>query len=355
MSNNNQKRDYNIERLKKERKPTPSMIKNFERDLLSILGDVAGISWGRGIKRTHQITSDSQPDKKTFEKLWWHDFGIKEAEMRSDKSSMRVAAPPGSMISGFEGLNESESKNWITVSDIHSYYSMYTTKDGKLIDGTIESIGFGLLPKEILPPNRPLHLVQIFGNTLGFQSFSVPPKENKLHKTVGHKIKARLYDMEALLGVYEDMEYAERDGAYVRPTGYSKGSHMKDNWSVFKKDLPIKGHSRVPKEGGKSYSDPADPHKLLYETVWQESPEENWITQGRICHVCLNMTKPEEGDDYSRIPICQACNRLYPSGVSAAEANILGTSNPLQEGQVGFYEKGSVGPARKSQTSKGEK
>ena len=343
-------------------------VENFERDLLSVLGNTVGLSWGRGIK--------PQEKKGTFASLFLYDFD----EVSIDRRKQVASAPGAAMDITMMPTEDVKHAGVLTTDEFMKWDILNDASDGGT-DGLFqmlpESVGefkrkAGVLV-QIAPSyigNQPSHsigqMVRLSPDAIE-ETMNTKLPRGKDGKPIAMSAPAKMYDMDFLYdtkhpNVLDDANKIfieqfprikrDKDGKVTSrapslPNLPEQQNIITDSVWSFESQLPMKAYRKIPKPGGKSYSLPEEPGKLFYEELWQEAPQENWLTQGRICHVCLNMTKPEEGDDYMAIPICQNCNEYYPDGISPAEANISSSIHGKESFVAGG---GSGGSAWREQT-----
>jgi hypothetical protein len=274
---------------------------NFEQDLLSTLGDIGQVEWGKGIK---EIPSDV----RTYKKLWT--LGFLPDVSNFNAPGMQYEEPP-------QNPDASQSQeDWLKKEKRRLAKSGYV-KAPEIVAPDFSKDDPFWRDKKYLPEKFRDGQKWIENDTWRFaiqdavfttKSGGIRPGDD-----FNPLMLARLFDTPSLFGIRQ-MEIEENMKAQHR-YGYEHGKQVEDigksldvvdtfnkQSDYFWDDLPVKSYKRESSPKGTMH------HERLgmeHGLAWREQSKDTWITKERICHVCQNMATPE--NDYGIFPLCQKC------------------------------------------------
>ena len=290
----------------------------FESDLMSVLGDITGVEWGRGYtiwdeNREYEprgsikiqksgITPLFHPTINSDEELW--SLGIGQTPNTSSPKpakyvSAKTVSTPGLWkrrhpTTGRE--SDLDLYSFATHIQMEQHSLLENRKPGSKAVLVNKDVIFGVMESNILTGGRYDRTDKLIR-----KGHADPEVEADIDKT------------------FKELRKREE-----RMETYQKRV-LDEFWDM----LPIKGYktARAVKLQKKD-SDGTNMGPDSAPTIWLETGDENTITQEKICYVCDKMTKPEEGFDYGILPICHKCQ----PGMSDRANVIIDSNNPYLAG-----------------------
>ena len=265
---------------------------NFEQDLLSTLGDIGQIEWGKGMM---EIPSDV----RTYKKLWT--LGFLPEVSNFNAPGIQYEESPQSP----EAVEAQSQEDWLKEEKRRHIKSGYVKAPEIVAPDFSENNPFWR-EKMYLPEKFRDGQNWIESDTWRFAIqdavFTTKSGGQRAGDDFNPLMLARLVDTSSLFGIRQ-MEIEENMKAQHRH-GYEHGKKVEDfgksinvmdtfNKQVdyFWDDLPVKSYKR----------ESSSHHDL----AWREQSKDTWITKEKICHVCQNMATAE--NDYGIFPLCQKC------------------------------------------------
>ena len=281
---------------------------NFEQDLLSTLGDIGQIEWGKGMK---EIPSDV----RTYKKLWT--LGFLPEVNNFNAPGIQYEEPP-------QSPDDSQSQeDWLKEEKRRHAQSGYV-KTPEIVAPDFSKDDPFWRDKMWLPEKFRDGQKWMESDTWRFPVFDAVKTTQTGGQRAGDDFNplmlARLVDTSSLFGIRQ-MQIEENMKAQHRH-GYEHGKKVEDfgksidvmdtfnkQADYFWDDLPVKSYKRESSSKTKYIevmkSRGASLHGTAHDLVWREQPKDTWITKEKICHVCQNMATPE--NDYGIFPLCQKC------------------------------------------------
>ena len=311
-------------------KKQESIANRFESDLMSVLGDITGVEWGRGYtiwdeNREYEprgsisiqksgIQPLFHPTINSAEELW--SLGIGQTpNTSSSKPAKYVSAKTASTPGLWERAHPTTGKR--NTLDLYSFATHSQMQQNELLEKRKPGSKAVLVNKDV-----------IFGvmesNILTGGHYD---RTDKLMRK-GHADPEVEADIE---GTFKELR--EKEG---RMEEYQKRA-LDEFWDI---TLPVKGYrtaraARLQKKDFKNRRQAPYTRESVgglipdsAPTIWLETGDENTITQEKICYVCDKMTKPEEGFDYGILPICHRCT----PGMSDRANVVIDPNNPYLPG-----------------------